>query len=155
MKEKILIVVANILEKKGKFLLVRERKRVFAGKKIEGKWNLPAGRLERESLIKCLIRETKEETGFDVKPSYLIGIYQYPQIFELNVIFFVFSSKISKGKFKPTKEIEKIGWFSFKEIENLQNKGELRGDYILEAIKDYKRKTKIPIRLVKVLKFRY
>jgi 8-oxo-dGTP pyrophosphatase MutT (NUDIX family) len=155
MKEKILIVVVNILERKGRFLLVRERKRVFEGKKMEGKWNLPAGRLEKESLIECLIRETKEETGFEVKPSYLIGIYQYPQILGLNVIFFVFSSKISKGKFKPTKEIEKINWFSFKEIENLWNEGGLRGDYILEAIRDYKRKKKIPISFVKVLKFRY
>jgi 8-oxo-dGTP pyrophosphatase MutT (NUDIX family) len=154
MERKILIVVANLLEKNKKFLLVRERKRNFAGKKIEGKWNFPAGRLEKESLIDCLIRETKEETGFKIKPTHLIGIYQYPQALGLNVIFFIFSSKIFGGKFKPSKEIEEINWFSFKEIENLKKKGKLRGNYILEAIKDYKVKRKIPIKLIKVLKLK-
>jgi 8-oxo-dGTP pyrophosphatase MutT (NUDIX family) len=151
MKEKILLVVANLLEKGKKILLVRERKRTFAGKKIKEKWNFPAGRLGKESLIDCLIRETKEETGFETKPTHLIGIYQYPRVLEFNVIFFIFSSKILGGKFKPSKEIAKIKWFSLKEIENLKKKGQLRGDYILKAIKDYKKKRKIPLRFIKIL----
>jgi len=152
MKEKILIVVANVLEKNDKFLLVKERKRTFTGKRLKGAWNLPAGRLEKESLIDSLLRETKEETGFDVKPTHLLGIYQYPKALGMNAIIFVFSSKILKGKFKPTKEIEKINWFSLEEIKDLKEKGELRGNYILEAIKNYKRKKKIPIEFVSVKK---
>ena len=147
---KILIVVANLLKKGNKFLLVRERKRTFAGKKIFEKWNLPAGRLEKESLIDCLIRETKEETGFRTKPTHLIGIYQYPQVFGFNIIFFIFSSKILGGKFKPSKEISEIKWFKIEEIKDLKKKGELRADVILEAIEDYKRK--IPLKFIKIFK---
>jgi 8-oxo-dGTP pyrophosphatase MutT (NUDIX family) len=154
MRKKILITVANILEKNGKFFLVKERKRSFARKKFKEGWNLPMGRLENESLIDCLIRETKEETGLDTRPSHLIGIYQYPKILGMNAIFFIFSSKILKGKFRPSREIEKIGWFSKKEIEDLRKKGQLRGDYILEAIKDYKRKKGVPVEFVKILKLK-
>jgi 8-oxo-dGTP pyrophosphatase MutT (NUDIX family) len=154
MRGKFLIAVANILERNGKFLLVRERKRIFAGKNFKEGWNLPMGRLGRESLLDCLVRETKEETGFETKLSHLIGIYQYPRVLGFNVILFVFSSKILKGKFKPSREIERIGWFSEKEIKDLKKESLLRGDYILEAIKDYKRKKKAPIEFIKILKLK-
>jgi 8-oxo-dGTP pyrophosphatase MutT (NUDIX family) len=152
MKTKTLIVVANLLENKRKFLLVKERKRTFNKQKISGKWNLPAGRLENESLIDCLVRETREESGFKIKPNYLVGIFQYPKVLGSNVIIFVFNSKILGGRFKPSKEIEEIGWFSLKEIKELKKKRQLRGDYILDAIKNYLEKRKVSIKLLKVLK---
>lgn len=40
------------------------------------KWSLPGGRLEfPESLETCAIRETKEETGLDVKAKRVVGVY--------------------------------------------------------------------------------
>ncbi len=56
--------------KKNKFLLVQEAK-----EKCKGKWNIPAGRMEvNESVIDCLKREIKEETGCDIIPTGILEI---------------------------------------------------------------------------------
>jgi 8-oxo-dGTP pyrophosphatase MutT (NUDIX family) len=44
-----------------------------------GWWGLPGGILELdESLPQCAVREVKEETGLEVTPVRLIGIYSSP-----------------------------------------------------------------------------
>ncbi len=66
------ITVATVIEKDGRFLFVKEHaeKRTVL--------NQPAGHLEMdESLIQAAIRETLEETGWDIEISHLIGIYLY------------------------------------------------------------------------------
>src|SRR5690554_1814478 len=66
------ITVATVVEKDGRFLFVKEH----AEKRIV--LNQPAGHLEMdESLIQAAIRETLEETGWDIDISHLIGIYLY------------------------------------------------------------------------------
>lgn len=67
------VTVATIVEDHGRFLLVEEmsadKKQVF---------NQPAGHLEAdESLIEAAIRETLEETGWDVELTSVTGIYLY------------------------------------------------------------------------------
>lgn len=66
------ITVATVIEKEGRFLFVKEcaEERVVL--------NQPAGHLEMdESLIQAAIRETLEETGWNIDISHLIGIYLY------------------------------------------------------------------------------
>lgn len=66
------ITVATVVEKDGRFLFVKEH----ADNRIV--LNQPAGHLEMdESLIQAAIRETLEETGWDIDISHLIGIYLY------------------------------------------------------------------------------
>lgn len=66
------ITVATVVEKDGRFLFVKEH----AEKRIV--LNQPAGHLEMdESLIQAAIRETLEETGWDIEISYLLGIHLY------------------------------------------------------------------------------
>jgi 8-oxo-dGTP pyrophosphatase MutT (NUDIX family) len=147
MRKKILIAVANILEKNNKILLVQEAKR-----KAKGKWNFPAGRLvEKESLTDCLMRETKEETGLEIKPLYLVGIYQYHLTPGHNSIIFIFKSKIFGGKLATSNEILNIKWFSINEIKKLDKNDQLRGPYILKAIRDYKAKRKISLKFIRIL----
>lgn len=67
------VTVATIVEDQGRFLLVEEmsadKKHVF---------NQPAGHLEaNESLIEAAVRETLEETGWDVELTAVTGIYLY------------------------------------------------------------------------------
>ena len=56
------VVVHAIVEKDGKLLLEKR-----TGDLLEsGKWALPAGFLERdETAAQCIVREVKEETGWD------------------------------------------------------------------------------------------
>ena len=146
MEKKVLLVVANILEKNNKILLVQEKK-----KQVKGKWNLPAGRIEKnEGLIDCLKRETKEETGFKTRPLYLIGIYHYPQH---SAMLFIFKSKILKGKLIfPPSEIIDAKWHSIAEIKDLDKRNRLIASYILEGIKDYEAGRKISLNFIKTLK---
>jgi 8-oxo-dGTP pyrophosphatase MutT (NUDIX family) len=65
------ITVAAVVPDGDRFLLVEER--------IDGRavLNQPAGHLDpNESLIDAVIRETREETAWDVRPTGMIGIYQ-------------------------------------------------------------------------------
>ncbi len=62
--------VAAIAERDGKFLLVTE--------KVKGEivFNQPAGHLNAgESLVEAVIRETLEETQYELTPTSLQGIY--------------------------------------------------------------------------------
>ena len=66
------VTVATIVENDGRFLLVEE---TADGRAV---FNQPAGHLEAdESLIQAAVRETLEETGWDVKVNAVTGIYLY------------------------------------------------------------------------------
>ena len=66
------VTVATIIEDQGRFLLVEE---VADGRAV---FNQPAGHLEAdESLMQAAVRETLEETGWDVELTAVTGIYLY------------------------------------------------------------------------------
>lgn len=66
------ITVATIVESGGRFLMVEESK---GGRLV---LNQPAGHLEaNETLRQAAVRETLEETGWDVALSGVVGIYLY------------------------------------------------------------------------------
>ena len=66
------ITVATIVEDNGKFLMVEELK---GGRAV---LNQPAGHLDpHETLIEAAVRETLEETGWDVEATGIVGIYLY------------------------------------------------------------------------------
>jgi 8-oxo-dGTP pyrophosphatase MutT (NUDIX family) len=62
-----------VLERDGRFLLVKERDE--GGAVV---FNQPAGHLELgESLPEAVAREALEETGWRFQPGYLVGVYQW------------------------------------------------------------------------------
>ncbi len=66
------VTVATIVEDQGHFLLVEE---LAEGRAV---FNQPAGHLEAdESLIQAALRETLEETGWDIELTGVVGIYLY------------------------------------------------------------------------------
>lgn len=66
--------VAAILERDGRFLLVKEQ--LGEGNPDTGKWSHPAGWIEvGEHPIEGIKREVKEETGYDFTPTNLLGVY--------------------------------------------------------------------------------
>jgi 8-oxo-dGTP pyrophosphatase MutT (NUDIX family) len=66
------ITVATVVENQGRFLLVEE----FKGGRLV--LNQPAGHLEaNETLREAALRETLEETGWDVELTGIVGIYLY------------------------------------------------------------------------------
>lgn len=66
------ITVAAVIERDGRYLLVEEQ----AGDRTV--LNQPAGHWEPgETLLQAVIRETLEETAWDVMPEALLGVYEY------------------------------------------------------------------------------
>ncbi|XFA98589.1 NUDIX hydrolase [Candidatus Izemoplasma sp. B36] len=86
-------------------------------------WSLPGGKVEAlEFLDEALIREVKEETGFEVKVNGLISVNER-QIFQSNehAIFFTFNCEIIAGRkiISHPEEISKIEWKTYKEADKL------------------------------------
>lgn len=66
------VTVATVVAREGRFLQVEER---IGGRLL---LNQPAGHLEPdESLQEAAVRETLEETGWDVRLTHFIGSYQW------------------------------------------------------------------------------
>ena len=67
-------------------------------------WTLPGGKLERgEPPADGLVREVREESGFDVEPGRLIGVYSTPEENDLALLF----EAVIRGRepWKPDHEI--------------------------------------------------
>lgn len=68
------VVVAAVVERDGRFLLVEEE---ADGRRV---LNQPAGHLDDgESLLAAVARETLEETAWHFRPDALLGIYRWPR----------------------------------------------------------------------------
>src|SRR5690606_15189510 len=68
--QRIDVTVAAVIEREQRFLLVEER--VGGGLVL----NQPAGHVEPgESLLDAVVREAREETGFQFEPRSVVGIY--------------------------------------------------------------------------------
>jgi len=98
-------------------IIVDDENRVlFCHRRDYDLWNLPGGTLEAgEAPWDCVIRETKEETGFEVEIVRLAGVYNKP---EKGEICFSFVCKITGGQLTLSDEADKIEYFDFKDIPN-------------------------------------
>ena len=77
-------------------------------------WNLPGGRLESgESPWEGVIREIKEETGFDAEVIKIVGVSFKPN--KDNIVF-TFLCKITGGQATLNKEADKIEYFEINKI---------------------------------------
>ena len=131
--------VGAILEKDGKSLLVREAEWYDSGK-----WNHPAGWIEvGESPIDAVRREVKEETGFSLTPTHVLGIYSIVRK-DLekktgatpHTIKIIFTGKISKAGGRLHGDVSEARWFSPSEIYSM-DMSTLRDTDIKQMIRDY------------------
>lgn len=144
-------VCAALIEKDGKFLLVKETKKI-----AKDLWNHPAGWIElEEDPFETIKKEVKEETGYDFEPTYILGIYSLLNKRledKFNLIFhpikIVFLGNVSEN---PTgelyRDVSETKWFSPEQIENMDS-NTLRDLDIKKIIKDYLTGQKYPLNIL-------
>jgi len=120
------VVVALVFIRQGEtILLVRQN----YGKQY---WSLPGGVMEPgESIDQTAIRETKEETGLDIRLKRVVGLYSKPDEGALAVAF---EGEITGGSLKQaTDEVSEIRYFPFDRLPE-----PVRG-HLRERIEDFRR----------------
>ena len=135
------IVAGIILERDGKVLLIKENQNID-----KGKWWIPAGGVEDGELIEeAAIRETYEESGFNVKISDVLCIYNKVLRGVDPVIGIIFKGQTIDGELHfDSEEIAEAKWFSYDEIISI--KDELRNPLpILKCIQMLKNGNVLPL----------
>lgn len=139
-KAKLEIVVSNLIERDGKFLLVQEKEDPqIKEDPHKDKWNLPGGSLEHgEGLLDCAIREGKEETELILEPTHLIrmDVVNFSDS-RLDLLSIVVRSEIIRGGPIATKDVKDVRWFSLDEIRELNKKGFLKASHVINSIEAY------------------
>ena len=118
---------------------------------IKGLYNIPAGKLDSsESILEGAIRETKEETGYDVKLDSILCI-QYLE--KKNILKIIFNATIISVSISFDKnEIMDIKWIPIEELELMSEK-ELRSyNSNISIINDSKNNKQYPLEIIKNIK---
>ena len=99
--------------------------------------NQPAGHVEaNETLIEAIIRETLEETGYDLTPSHIVGIYQLTT--EQGKTYFRICFCGSVKKHIPPTEIDNdivaVHWMS---SDAILSSSKQRSSLVSQCLQDY------------------
>jgi ADP-ribose pyrophosphatase YjhB (NUDIX family) len=90
-------------------------------------WSIPGGRMEiGETISETATRETAEETGLEVRPIYVVGIYSDPDHVveyddgEVRQEFSVcFACEVVGGSIQTSQESSEVGFFARNDIESM------------------------------------
>ncbi len=137
------LTVATLVEKDGRYLLVEESPEGIPV------YNQPAGHWEPgETLLEAAVRETLEETGWHVKLTGLIGIYQI----EINQNTYLRHGFAAHAISKDPKaiidsDIDAIHWMTYEQVSSCQQRH--RSPLVQQLIDDYRQSSLQPLALFK------
>ncbi len=126
------VTVATIVVRDGRLLCVEER--------VNGHVviNQPAGHLEQdESLAEAALRETREETGWDVRLTSFVGAYQWRAETGRHYLRFAFAAE--PVQHDPARKLDEgivqAVWMTPDELQNAQSRH--RSPLVLQVVTDY------------------
>ena len=142
------VTVASVVaDAEGRFLMVEES---VAGRI---RFNQPAGHLEPdESLLQAAVRETLEETGWDIEPRHLVAVHQWfsPQHRD-HIVRFSFAAEAVRRHPDRALDTGIIGphWMRRDEIEALGDR--LRSPLVMRSIDAWLDGQRLPLGAVESL----
>jgi ADP-ribose pyrophosphatase YjhB (NUDIX family) len=110
---------AVVIDEAGRVLLHRRRDNDL--------WALPGGAIEvGESVGEAIAREVQEETGYQVQPTYVVGVYSDPKhVFayddgEVRQEFSVcVAARVTGGRLAVSDESSEVAWFTPAQVTSL------------------------------------
>lgn len=136
------LTVAVVVEHEGRYLLVEERD--ASGARV---FNQPAGHVESgETLLDAALRETLEETAWEIELAAMLGIYTYSteSTCYQRVCFTATPLRQTSATLDPA--IQAAHWLSREQIQDLP----LRSPLVMKAIEDFETGERSPLSVVKV-----
>jgi len=136
------ITVASIVPDSDRYLLVEE----WADGDLV--FNQPAGHLDpNESLISAAVRETREETGWQIEVKSVVGIYLYkaPNGVTYHRTCFL-ADPISQLTDDLDHDIERCVWMTREDV--VSNNDRMRSPLVLQCIDDYMNGPHYPLALL-------
>ena len=116
MKPYRLTVRVVLKDEKGRYLLMRRAKGSAMQPEL---WEFPGGKIDPgETFEEALIRETKEETGFDIDVLDVLGTAQWEKK-DCRIAYLILSGRITGGEFAVSSEHDDGGWFTPKKVRGL------------------------------------
>ncbi|MGQ0530235.1 MAG: NUDIX hydrolase [Panacagrimonas sp.] len=141
------IVVAAVVEREGRYLIVEE----FINGEL--RLNQPAGHWEAgETLFEGLLRETLEETAWDVRISGFLGVYAWhPQDLPYAFVRFAFVAEaLQHHPERPLDQgIQRAIWMTRDEL--LARADLHRGPAVMQCIEDHRAGRVFPLDLIQHL----
>jgi ADP-ribose pyrophosphatase YjhB (NUDIX family) len=138
------VTVATVIERDNKYLLIEESSN---GRLV---YNQPAGHLEAdETLQQAALRETLEETGWEVELQGVVGMALYHSPHN-GVTYHRSTFYASAINHHPEQEldegIEGISWMSYEEM--LANADNMRSPLVIKAVEQYRNGHRYPLDLI-------
>lgn len=137
------VTVAAVVERDGRFLLVEEE---ADGRVV---YNQPAGHLEAgEGLVEAVVRETREETGWDVRPDAVVGIHQWTSPAGKTFLRVSFAcTALGRDPARvPEAGIREVLWLTREEI--VARAGVVRSPLVFRCLDDYLAGRRYPLELL-------
>ncbi len=109
-------------------LVVDDDRLLFGRHRDSGLWVPPGGAMEPgETPAQTGVRETREETGLDVRPTRLVGVFggpefrtHYPNGDIVDHVNTILEARVVGGRLETsTEEFSRIGWFTDAEVDQL------------------------------------
>lgn len=136
--------VATIVERDGKFLMVEE---ISSGERVI---NQPAGHIEaNETIQDAALRETLEETRWDIELTGLVGLYTYTSKSDDPVTYHRYCFSGRPLSHDPNAQLDEgiLGerWMTLEELRQCTN---LRSKMVLTCVEDYLQGPLYPLSLI-------
>ena len=143
------VTVAAVIEDKGRFLMVEEETELGIV------FNQPAGHLEKnEDLVSAMLRETLEETAWEVEPRSLIAVYRWPHP-RLDITYLRFAFAARALKHYPERALDdgiiSAHWMDLDTLR--ENRAQHRGPQVWQCINDYLHGEHLPLGCLKELHY--
>jgi 8-oxo-dGTP pyrophosphatase MutT (NUDIX family) len=140
------VTVATVIEDRGRYLLVEERDK-FSGELV---FNQPAGHLEpAETLAGAAVRETLEETGWEIELLGILGTALYTATG--NGVTYYRTTFLGKPLRQlhatpPDSGIHAVHWLEYEAI--VANSARMRSPLVLASIAQHRRGLCYPLDLI-------